>query len=89
MLQGIIIGSIGTAIGATAGVVISWVMNRYQLLRVPGMGEVYQISYVPFTLRPLELFIVIVVAVLICFIATIYPSRQAAKLKPVEALRYG
>jgi len=40
MLQGIIIGSIGTAIGATAGVVISWVMNRYQLLRVPGMGEV-------------------------------------------------
>jgi lipoprotein-releasing system permease protein len=89
MLQGIIIGSIGTAIGATAGVVISWVMNRYQLLRVPGMGEVYQISYVPFTLRPLELFIVIVVAVLICFLATIYPSRQAAKLKPVEALRYG
>ncbi len=89
MLQGIIIGSIGTAIGATAGVVISYVMNRYQLLRVPGMGEVYQISYVPFTLRPLELFIVIVVAVLICFLATIYPSRQAAKLKPVEALRYG
>jgi lipoprotein-releasing system permease protein len=89
MLQGIIIGSIGTAIGATAGVVISWVMNRYQLLRVPGMGEVYQISYVPFTLRPLELFIVIVVAVLICFLATIYPSRQAARLKPVEALRYG
>ena len=50
MLQGLIIGSIGTAIGAVAGVGISWVMNRYQLLRVPGMGEVYQISYVPFTL---------------------------------------
>jgi lipoprotein-releasing system permease protein len=53
------------------------------------MGEVYQISYVPFTLRPLELLIVVVAAVLICFLATIYPSRQAAKLKPVEALRYG
>jgi lipoprotein-releasing system permease protein len=89
MLQGLIIGTIGTAIGATAGVTISWVMNRYQLLRVPGMGEVYQISYVPFTLRPLELAIVLVAAVLICFVATIYPSRQAAKLKPVEALRYG
>jgi lipoprotein-releasing system permease protein len=89
MLQGLIIGSIGTAIGAVAGVSISWVMNRYQLLRVPGMGEVYQISYVPFTLRPLELLIVVVMAVLICFVATIYPSRQAAKLKPVEALRYG
>ena len=89
MLQGLIIGSIGTAIGAVAGVSISWVMNRYQLLRVQGMGEVYQISYVPFTLRPLELLIVVVMAVLICFLATIYPSRQAAKLKPVEALRYG
>jgi lipoprotein-releasing system permease protein len=53
------------------------------------MGEVYQISYVPFTIRPFELLIVIVMAVLICFGATIYPSRQAAKLKPVEALRYG
>jgi lipoprotein-releasing system permease protein len=89
MLQGLIIGSIGTAIGATAGVGISWVMNRYQLLRVPGMGEVYQISYVPFTIRPFELLIVVVMAVLICFVATIYPSRQAARLKPVEALRYG
>jgi lipoprotein-releasing system permease protein len=89
MLQGLIIGCIGTAVGASAGVAISWVMNRYQLLRVPGMGEVYQISYVPFTLLPLDLVTVMVMAVLICFLATIYPSRQAAKLKPVEALRYG
>ena len=89
MLQGLIIGCIGTAIGTAAGVGVSWVMNRYQLLRVPGMGEVYQISYVPFTLLPFDLAVVVIMAVLICFIATIYPSRQAAKLKPVEALRYG
>jgi lipoprotein-releasing system permease protein len=89
MLQGLIIGCIGTAIGTIAGVGISWVMNRYQLLRVPGMGEVYQISYVPFTLLPFDLAVVVVMAVFICFLATIYPSRQAAKLKPVEALRYG
>jgi lipoprotein-releasing system permease protein len=89
MLQGLIIGMIGTAIGGAAGVGVSWVMDRYQLLRVPGMGEVYQISYVPFTLLPLDLVVVLFVAVLVCFIATIYPSRQAAKLKPVEALRYG
>jgi lipoprotein-releasing system permease protein len=89
MLQGLIIGSIGTAIGTAGGVAISWVMNRYQLLRVPGMGEVYQISYVPFTLLPFDVAVVVVAAVVICFLATIYPSRQAAKLKPVEALRYG
>ncbi|HUP40420.1 MAG TPA: ABC transporter permease [Vicinamibacterales bacterium] len=89
MLQGLIIGSIGTLIGTVGGVGISYVMNRYQLLRVPGMGEVYQISYVPFVLLPLDLLVVVSMAVLICFIATIYPSRQASKLKPVEALRYG
>jgi len=89
MLQGLIIGTIGTTVGAVAGVGVSWVMNRYQLLRVPGMGEVYQISYVPFTLLPLDVVVVVVMAVLICFVATIYPSRQAARLKPVEALRYG
>ena len=89
MLQGLIIGTIGTAVGGGAGVAISWVMNRYQLLRVPGMGEVYQISYVPFTLLPFEFAVVFALAVLICFLATIYPSRQAAKLKPIEALRYG
>ncbi|HKY21961.1 MAG TPA: FtsX-like permease family protein [Vicinamibacterales bacterium] len=89
MLQGLVIGMVGTAIGGSAGIGLSWVMNRYQLLRVPGMGEVYEISYVPFTLLPLDLLVVMVTAVLICFVATIYPSRQAAKLKPVEALRYG
>jgi lipoprotein-releasing system permease protein len=89
MLQGLIIGTIGTLVGAVGGIAISWVMNRYQLLRVPGMGEVYQISYVPFTLVPFDVFIIIAVAVLICFVATIYPSRQAARLNPAEALRYG
>jgi lipoprotein-releasing system permease protein len=89
ILQGVIIGTIGTLVGATGGVAISWVMNRYQLLRVPGMGEVYQISYVPFTLLPFDVVVVVILAVLICFVATIYPSRQAAKLKPAEALRYG
>ena len=89
MLQGLIIGLFGTTVGATAGVLVSWVLDRYQLLRVPGMGEIYEISYVPFTLLPRDLIVVVVGAVLVCFVATIYPSRQAARLKPVEALRYG
>jgi lipoprotein-releasing system permease protein len=87
MLQGLIIGLAGTLVGAVGGVALSWVLDRYQLIKVP--GDVYQVSYVPFTLQPLDLAVVVVLAVLVCFIATIYPSRQAARLKPVEALRYG
>ena len=87
MLQGLIIGLVGTIVGAVSGVGLSWVLDRYRLIRVP--GDVYQISYVPFTLLPVDITVVVVLAVVVCFIATIYPSRQAARLKPVEALRYG
>ena len=87
MLQGLIIGVVGTAIGATAGVALSMVLDRYRLIRVP--MDVYQIEHVPFVVEPLSLAVVIVVAIAICFLATVYPSRQAAKLDPVEALRYG
>jgi lipoprotein-releasing system permease protein len=87
MLQGLIIGLVGTVAGAVSGVGLSWVLDRYRLIRVP--GDVYQVSYVPFALLPVDITVVVVLAVLVCFTATIYPSRQAARLKPVEALRYG
>jgi lipoprotein-releasing system permease protein len=87
MLQGLVIGIVGTALGTTGGVGLSFVLDRYQLVRVP--IDVYQIAYVPFTLLPLDLALVVVSAVIICFVATIYPARQAAKLDPAEALRYG
>ena len=86
MMQGLIIGIVGTTVGATAGYVASHVLDRYKVVRVP--VDVYQVSYVPFRLMPLDFAIVIVVAIVICFIATIYPSRQAAKLDPAQALRY-
>jgi lipoprotein-releasing system permease protein len=49
---------------------------------------VYQISYVPFTLELRDFVIVVASAILICFLATIYPSRQASRLDPAQALRY-
>ena len=87
VLQGLIIGLVGTVAGAVSGIGLSWILDRYRLIRVP--GDVYQVSYVPFTLLPADITVVVILAVLVCFIATIYPSRQAARLKPVEALRYG
>ncbi len=87
MLQGLIIGFIGTGIGATAGWVVSSVLDRYKLIRVP--MDVYQVSYVPFVVLPFDFILVVVSAILVCFVATLYPSRQASKLDPAEALRYG
>jgi lipoprotein-releasing system permease protein len=86
MLQGLVIGLLGTIGGAAAGYTLIYVLDRYKLIHVP--IDVYQISYVPFTLLPLDFAIVIISAVVICFVATIYPSRQASKLDPAQALRY-
>ena len=86
MLEGVIIGLLGTTAGAAGGYVVSTLADRYRLLQVP--MDVYQISYLPFTIEILDFVLVIVFALLVCFLATIYPSRQAARLDPAEALRY-
>jgi len=86
VLQGLIIGLVGTTVGATLGYVACTILDRYQLIRVP--VDVYMISHLPFTVLPRDFVIVVATAVVICLVATIYPSRQAAKLDPVQALRY-
>jgi lipoprotein-releasing system permease protein len=86
MMQGLIIGIVGTTVGATAGYAASYLLDRYKIVRVP--VDVYQVSYVPFRVLPLDFALVVVAAVVVCFVATIYPSRQAAKLDPAQALRY-
>ncbi|MBL8141929.1 MAG: lipoprotein-releasing ABC transporter permease subunit [Acidobacteria bacterium] len=86
LLQGLIIGLVGTTVGAAAGLGVAWVCNTYKLIRIP--MDVYQVSYVPFRIVPWDFAMVILAAVVICFVATIYPSRQAARLDPAQALRY-
>src|SRR5262245_53947381 len=86
MLQGLIIGITGTVIGGLGGLALCHVLDKYRLIKIP--ADVYQVAYVPFVVLPRDFTIVIVSAILICFVATLYPSRQASRLDPVQALRF-
>ena len=86
MLQGLVIGVIGTVIGGIGGVSLCWLLTTYRLIHIP--EDVYQVSYVPFIVQPFDLIVVLASAIVICFLATIYPSRQASRLDPVQALRF-
>jgi lipoprotein-releasing system permease protein len=78
---------VGTTIGAGGGWLVAHVLDTYRLLHLP--MDVYQVSYVPFTIQRLDFTLIVGAAIAICFLATLYPARQAAKLDPAEALRYG
>lgn len=86
MLQGLIIGLIGTALGAALGIGACWILDTYQVIRLA--PEVYAIPYVPFRVRAFDVAVTCAVAVLISFLATLYPARSASRLDPVEAFRY-
>jgi len=86
MLQGVLIGVVGTAIGLVAGYGLCYLADRYHWL--PLDETVYALSYVPFAPRALDGVWIAGGAVLISFLATIYPARSATRIAPAEVLRY-
>jgi lipoprotein-releasing system permease protein len=84
--QGMLIGVIGTVAGLILGFGLSWLGGHYHFIQLS--AEVYSIDYVPFAPRLLDGIIVAAVALLISFVATIYPSWSASRIAPAEALRY-
>jgi lipoprotein-releasing system permease protein len=86
VLQGLLIGVLGTALGLVLGYGISFLAERYHWLSLD--PDVYALSYVPFAPRWVDGLWVAAAAIFVSFIATLYPARSATRIAPAEALRY-
>jgi lipoprotein-releasing system permease protein len=85
-LQGAMIGVTGTVLGLALGLGWCALANALKLIRVP--VDIYQISHVPFHIKPLDLLLIVGVSLLISLLSTLFPSRRAAKVDPAAALKY-
>ncbi|NHZ46585.1 lipoprotein-releasing ABC transporter permease subunit [Nitratidesulfovibrio liaohensis] len=86
MLQGTVIGAIGTCLGYALGLGVAELLKRYQFIKLP--HGVYSLDHLPVLLQWPDMLAIGASSMLLCFVATIYPARQAASLEPAEALRY-
>jgi len=86
MIHGLIIGITGTIIGVIGGYILCYLLKTYKFISLP--GDVYYLSYLPVKMNLFDFIVVPLAAILISFSATIYPAWQAARLDPVEPLRY-
>ncbi len=80
------IGLVGTSMGTALGLLLAFLLERYQFIRLP--SDVYFIDRLPVDINPMDLAMIIVASLAISFLATLYPARRAAELTPVEAIRH-
>lgn len=85
--KGMIIGAVGTTLGVCLGFIICKLLEKYKFIQLP--GDVYYISTLPVRLEAVDVLMIASAAIVICFLATLYPAIQASKLNPIEAIRYG
>ena len=86
MLQGLLIGAVGCACGLTAGYTLSYLADKYRWIHL--QESVYSMSFVPFEAHWQDGIWIAGLAILVSFLATIYPARNATRIAPAEVLRY-
>lgn len=86
LLQGISIGVLGTVLGTGFGLLLSWLLYRYELIRIP--PDVYFIDRLPVSVHVSDVLLIAAGSILIALLATIYPALQASRLQPVEAIKH-
>ncbi len=86
MFQGVLVGVGGTLVGLASGLGLCQLLAKYKFIELP--SDVYYISTLPVRVEMLDVVLVIAAALVISFLATLYPSWHASRLNPVESLRY-
>jgi len=86
IFQGLFVGLVGTILGLMSGSFLCYLLARYEFIELP--PDVYYITTLPVRMEWLDVVSIVVAAIIISFLATVYPSWQASKVNPVEALRY-
>jgi lipoprotein-releasing system permease protein len=87
VFNGMVIGTIGTLFGAGLGFLLCMLLKRYRFIELD--PDVYYITTLPVDLQALDVVMIASAAMVICFLATLYPAHQASRIDPVEAIRYG
>ena len=87
VLKGMAVGVLGTGLGICLGLLLCFFLKTYPIIQLP--EQVFYVTTVPVQLEALDVFWIAVAAVGICFLSTLHPAGQAAKLDPVQAIRYG
>ncbi len=88
VFNGMVIGAIGTFLGLCLGLLLCTLLKHYDIYELT--GDIYYFTTtLPVKIEILWVLGIVSAAMAICFLATLYPARQAAKLDPVEAIRYG
>jgi len=86
IMNGLAIGGLGTIVGLGLGLGLCGLLKKFEFIKLP--AGVYGLSTLPVLVQPQDVLAIVLAAMAISFLATLYPSWQAARLDPVEAIRY-